>query len=63
VIRQRERLSGARLPIVAVTAHAMQGDKEHFLGAGMDAYVSKPLGQPDIVDAITRVVPGTTWAA
>jgi signal transduction histidine kinase/ActR/RegA family two-component response regulator len=63
VIRQRERLSGARLPIVAVTAHAMQGDKEHFLGAGMDAYVSKPLGQPDIVDAITQVVPGTTWAA
>ena len=56
-IRERERLAGAHLPIVAVTAHAMQGDKERFLGAGMDAYISKPLGRADVVAAIALVLP------
>jgi CheY-like chemotaxis protein len=62
-IRQRERLSGAHLPIVAVTAHAMQGDKERFLEAGMDGYVSKPLGQAEVLAAIAAALPEPTSGA
>jgi two-component system sensor histidine kinase/response regulator len=42
-IREREKTSGKHIPIVAMTANAMQGDRERCLKAGMDAYVSKPL--------------------
>jgi CheY-like chemotaxis protein/HPt (histidine-containing phosphotransfer) domain-containing protein len=42
-IRQRERLSGEHIPILALTAHATKGDLERCLEAGMDAYVVKPL--------------------
>jgi signal transduction histidine kinase/ligand-binding sensor domain-containing protein/CheY-like chemotaxis protein len=52
-IRQRERASHRYTPIIAVTAHAMQGDKERFIEAGMDAYVSKPVGRAELIDAVT----------
>ena len=42
-IRKLEKKTGAHIPIVAMTAHAMKGDRERCLRAGMDAYVSKPI--------------------
>ena len=52
-IRQRERSSGSHTPIIAVTAHAMQGDKDRFLEAGMDGYISKPVGRAELIEAMT----------
>jgi CheY-like chemotaxis protein len=55
-IREREKAGAPRTPIVAMTAHAMTGDRERFLAAGMDEYVSKPIRADDLLDAIDRVV-------
>jgi len=54
-IRQREKLSGKHIPIIAMTAHAMTGDKERCLEAGMDKYVSKPLHIRELFSAIESV--------
>lgn len=54
-IRARERSTNTHLPIVAMTAHAMQGDRERCLAAGMDGYVSKPLKPADLFAAIEDV--------
>jgi len=56
IIRQRERHTGAHLPIIAMTANAMQGDMELCLEAGMDAYVSKPVNLNELFTAIERVM-------
>jgi PAS domain S-box-containing protein len=47
------------IPIVAMTAHAMKGDKERFLEAGMDDYVAKPIRLKDVTAAIDRKQPAT----
>ncbi len=58
-IRQRERGSGRHTPIIAVTAHAMQGDRDRFLEAGMDGYVTKPVGRAELLEAMTlALAPG-----
>jgi CheY-like chemotaxis protein/HPt (histidine-containing phosphotransfer) domain-containing protein len=51
-IRAREKVSGAHLPIVAMTAHALKGDRERFLAAGMDAYVPKPLHADELLATV-----------
>jgi CheY-like chemotaxis protein/HPt (histidine-containing phosphotransfer) domain-containing protein len=56
-IREMERETGRHVPIIAMTAHAMKGDRERCLDAGMDDYVSKPISSTTLLDAIYRVVP------
>jgi two-component system, sensor histidine kinase and response regulator len=56
-IRVRERDTGGHVPIIALTAHAMAGDRERCLAAGMDAYVSKPLRPGELFAAIERFHP------
>ncbi len=51
-IRERERQTGMHTPIIALTAHALKGDREHCLDAGMDAYVSKPMRARDLYETI-----------
>jgi signal transduction histidine kinase/DNA-binding response OmpR family regulator len=51
-IRAREQTTGRRLPIVAMTAHAMKGDRDRCLEVGMDAYVSKPIQPKELFEVI-----------
>jgi CheY-like chemotaxis protein len=53
-IREREGKAGIRLPIVALAAHGMQGDRERCLEAGMDDYLSKPLQFEELAAALER---------
>ncbi|MBI3539561.1 MAG: response regulator, partial [Candidatus Eisenbacteria bacterium] len=61
-IRARESSQGGHLPIVGLTAHAMKGDMERCLGAGMDAYLSKPLKISELSATIERVAAPVTSA-
>jgi len=53
-IRDLERSSGCHVPIVALTAHAMKGDRERFMAEGMDGYIPKPVEKKMIIDALAR---------
>jgi two-component system sensor histidine kinase/response regulator len=52
LIRERERASGGRTPIIAMTAYAMKGDRERCLEAGMDAYITKPIRTDELFQTI-----------
>src|SRR6266403_1540675 len=51
-IRQKEKAIGAHIPIIALTAHAMKGDRERCVAGGMDGYVSKPVQAEELIQAV-----------
>ncbi len=58
-IREREKKSGRHIPILAMTAHAMRGDKERCLASGMDGYISKPIHPDGLFAEIERCLAAT----
>ena len=56
-IRAREKTTGTRIAIIAMTAHAMQGDRERCLEAGMDGYVAKPIRAKALFEALESLTP------
>jgi CheY-like chemotaxis protein len=57
-IRRREKEKGGHIPVVAMTAHAMKGDRERCLEAGMDDYLSKPIQPKELIEVIERQLRG-----
>ncbi|MFI5246780.1 MAG: response regulator, partial [Gemmatimonadales bacterium] len=56
-IRNTEKTTGAHIPIIAMTAHALMGDRERCLAAGMDGYVSKPIQPAELFKAVEQLLP------
>jgi two-component system, sensor histidine kinase and response regulator len=61
-IREIERITGGHTPIIAMTAHAMTGDRQRCLTAGMDGYISKPIQAQTVFEAIAKVCAADRWA-
>jgi len=51
-IRKKEKLTGAHIPIIAMTAHAMKGDRDRCVEAGMDSYISKPINAVELMEVL-----------
>ena len=62
-IRASEQLRGGHVPIVALTAHALTGDREHCLARGMDGYLAKPYASEDLNRVIAEVMRNTQVTA
>ena len=58
-IRESETATGTNIPIIAMTAHAMKGDKERCLAAGMTAYISKPVSSREVEETLRLLFPET----
>ena len=56
VIRKKEEVSGAHIPIIALTANAMKGDEENYLSRGMDGYLAKPIQLRKMDEILDRYV-------
>jgi len=56
-IRAKENLTGGHIPIIAMTAHALKGDQERCISAGMDGYVSKPIRTSELFSMIEAMLP------
>ena len=56
IIRAREKVTGKHVPIIAMTAHAMKGDRQRCLKAGMDDYVAKPIRAKELFETIGAVL-------
>ena len=69
-IRENEKLTGRHIPVIAMTAHAMKGDRQKCIEAGMDEYISKPISSQTLIKLMNSLVPGNvkkndkdkTWA-
>ncbi len=55
-IREREKQLGSHIPIIAMTAHALKGDRERCLEAGMDEYISKPIHAKQLLETIETIL-------
>jgi len=62
-IRALEQNTGRHIPIVAVTANALQGEAERCIAAGMDDYVSKPIAMPALIAVLGKWLPAATGEA
>jgi two-component system, sensor histidine kinase and response regulator len=58
-VRQREKKTGGYIPLVAVTAHAMKGDRERCLRSGFDGYITKPVRIDELHHIIDNIVPAS----
>ena len=59
-IRKKEKKTGKHIPIIALTAHAMEEDRKRCLMAGMDAYIAKPIRKAQLLEAIKSQIPKLT---